>query len=203
MDKAILNDIKEVAALLQDKGWAERNAGNYSYRIKNSLIVSTSGARFRDIAKDPEKLVCTLPLDADKPAKTPPNPTSELQMHLLVQRFLAKNTPEKLAVLHAHPTNLIAYSHKNFKRGKQIINQTLLSTIPEVKLYIPSGLGLVDIFAPGSEALAEATMRECMAHEIVLWNRHGCVAVGESLTAAFDLMDIMDKAAYIAYLAGL
>jgi len=50
---------------------------------------------------------------------------------------------------------------------------------------------------PGSEELADETVAALGEHRIVLWQMHGCVAIGRDAVDAFDLIDTVSKAAAI------
>ena len=196
----IYNEIKEIAQFIQNKGWAERNAGNVSFRLdfepNFEIIISKSGSCFRDIVKHPENNCCEIK------HQTPhtQNPSSEFPTHLLIHSL---NKQGIRAIVHTHPTHLIAFSHKYTDYTKEQINTLLNTIMPEVSMYIPNGIGVVELFPPGSNELAEATKEEFKHHDIVIWKKHGCIAISDTLWGATDLIDIVDKAAYISLLAGL
>ena len=244
----LIEEIKEITSHCLNKGWAERNAGNFSYRLDDNIVdvgnvfmhsvlsqeetkphhhdpthaafeggcdisflISNSGAKFRDIAKDPLKhcsIVCSKEgnlsyYSTDKKAI----PSSELQSHLLIQRYLQKEQPVKKSVIHTHPTHLIAFTHKFVGTHphcpKKHLNDILESIMPEVSMFIPQKTGFVDLLPAGSSELAEATLKELTHHDVIVWKKHGCLAVAETLWDAIDMIEILDKAAYIALLSDL
>jgi rhamnulose-1-phosphate aldolase len=72
---------------------------------------------------------------------------------------------------------------------------------PEVKVTVPRGVGLAPYTLPGSEALGRATVAALERdHPVVLWAKHGVVAVGAGVAAAFDLVDTLNKAAQLVLL---
>jgi len=224
-------EINEVAQLLVNKGWAEKNAGNFSIRLTDftkgslppfhnsiilpfpykkklkdniSFLVSSTGAKFRDIAKSTQENYVILEY-RDGEVRYSFNekeamPSSEYATHLLIHNYLQDNKPEKQVILHTHPTHLIAYSHKYDHYSKTQINDLLERMIPEIVNILPRGIGVVEFRQSGSPELAEATLKEFVNHDIILWKKHGCVAVANTLWDAFDLIDIVDKAAHIALL---
>ena len=231
----VFQEIQEIAAFLVHKGWAERNAGNYSYRLDEgdfkrlvevvpeyryrvdldvefeylcgfeALLLSVRNSRFRDVAKDPlanSGIVLNEGgglsfLSTSESVK----PTSELVSHLMIHQYLAVNNPNKKAILHSHPTYLIAFSHRYYDFTKEKLNELLEEIMPEVGFYIPKRTGFVELIAPGSSELALATLKELTDHDVVVWKKHGCLAVAETLWDAVDMMDILDKAAQIRLLA--
>ncbi len=127
-------------------------------------------------------------------------PTSELPSHLLTYAFLIKNNFNQRAIIHTHPDHLIALSHLKKYAGEKPINHLLRSIHPEMKIVIPEGIGYVKYRKPGTEGLARATVEQFKNHRLIIWERHGCIAVGKDLFEAFDLIETADKIARIFFL---
>jgi len=167
------------------------------------FLVTASGSRMRKLAVEPERHVCIVSADGDGKPKVliaeenGLKPTSELPAHLEIQQMLIrKNAPEK-AVLHTHVTELIALTQLSRFRSEDAINQMLWGMHPETMLFIPEGVGFIPYTLPGTRHIAELT-RECFeSHKVVLWEKHGCMAIGASIAEAFDLIDILAKSARI------
>ena len=131
---------------------------------------------------------------ADKPVM----PTSELPSHLSVHNYLiAKGSPYK-ASLHTHPIELVAMTHHRPFLEKDVLTKILWSMIPETRAFCPKGLGIVPYMLPGSVALAEATIRTLDDnYDVVMWEKHGVFAIDTDIMAAFDQVDVLNKAAQI------
>jgi rhamnulose-1-phosphate aldolase len=110
--------------------------------------------------------------------------------------LIRHSAPEKV-ILHTHPDELIALTHIPDYLDETVLNRILWGMIPEVKVFVPEGIGFVPYQLPGSEALAEATIKSLDAHKIVLWEKHGCLATGTNIVEAFDSIDVLNKAAKI------
>ena len=231
---AVIDEAARIAALLWDKGWAERNAGNLSIDVTDLVagagcaplgpavplgtvcaplagryfLVTGTLRRFRDAARRPADNLCVLRLTdgcrgyevvwggGDDPAF---RPTSEFPAHLRVHDLLATAKKPRPAVLHTHPTELIALTHLADYRDEAAFNRVLWAVHPEVKVTVPHGVGLVPYILPGTDDLARATVGALgRGHHVALWSMHGCVATGETVTQAFDLIDTLNKAAQIA-----
>ena len=130
-------------------------------------------------------------------AEQPIAPTSELPSHLLMHNFLLSNGRKNKVVLHTHPTNLIALSHSPKWLDSAYITRTLWSMIPESRVIVPKGVGIVPYELPGSMKLAYATIKQLEKHDVVLWEKHGLLAVGEDIIECFDAIDTMAKSADI------
>lgn len=124
-------------------------------------------------------------------------PTSELPSHLAMHNYLiGKGVPYK-AALHTHPTDLIAMSHHAPFLKKDVMTNILWSMIPETRAFCPKGLGVIPYELPSSMALARATVGQLAEYDVVLWEKHGVCAVGESIMEAFDQVDTLSKSAQI------
>ena len=81
------------------------------------------------------------------------------------------------------------------------LNEILLKMHTETAFFLPEGIGYVGMEVPGSHELAKATLKSLKNHKVILWEKHGCLAVGQDVHEAFDRIDIIAKAARI-YLLG-
>ena len=124
------------------------------------FLITGSGRRFRDLPGDPAANACVLRIGDDGAGWRLAwggcggafKPTSELPTHLALHESLRQHRPDRRVVLHTHPTELIALSHLGAYSDEDMLNRTLLGTMPEVKVLAPRGVGLVPYHLPGSEA---------------------------------------------------
>ena len=124
-------------------------------------------------------------------------PTSELPSHLIVHAHQIETGSGYKATVHTHPIELVAMSHKREFLGKDVLTKILWSMIPETKAFCPLGLGIVPYTLPGSNELAEATLKELEDYDVVMWEKHGVFAVDVDVMAAFDQIDVLNKSALI------
>ncbi len=130
-------------------------------------------------------------------ADNPVLPTSELPSHLAVHnRLIEKGSPYK-ATVHTHPIEIVAMSHNPEFLGRDVLTNILWSMIPETKAFCPLGLGVVPYKLPGSNDLAEGTLKELEDYDVVLWEKHGVFAKGLDVMDAFDQIDVLAKSARI------
>jgi rhamnulose-1-phosphate aldolase len=171
------------------------------------LLVTLSGSKARHIAKHPLPNIALIAITdnsrecrcfIDDSAATPnQKPTSELLSHLAIHNLMIREKQSVKVIMHAHVTELIALSHNPAFRSADAINQILWSVHPEVKIFLPKGLGFVPYTLPGSAAIARKTIDILRDHEIIIWEKHGAFAVGDTLENTFDIIDIAAKAAKI------
>lgn len=159
--------------------------------------------RMRDLARDPMTNGSIIRITEDCAhyeivADSPVAPTSELPSHLSVHNYLlAKGSPYR-ASLHTHPIELVAMTHCRKFMEKDVATKILWSMIPETKAFCPRGLGMVPYLMPGGTELAEATIKAIDDdYDVVMWEKHGVFAVDRDVMAAFDQIDVLNKAAQI------
>lgn len=170
------------------------------------LLVTAAGSKMRDIAKDPIDLICLIYISDSSaayhiilPEKAPKElmPTSELPTHLAIHEILRiRNAPEK-AVIHSHVTDLITLTHNPRFHSANALTSVLWKMHPETVILQPRGYGFVPFNIPGSEKIANLTAR-CFEHNtVVVWEKHGALAIGKTIGDAFDELDLAAKAAGI------
>lgn len=230
----IIKEIQEIGEILWQKGWAERNAGNISVDVTDTLknsfesttkfakilfpipdpvlanrfyLVTATGARFRDIRKEPEKNILLVRIDKNlsgyyilNPGKEKTCSTSEFISHLLIYALLLKHKSDKKAIIHTHPTHIISLTHIRKYANEKNFNKLIWSMHPEIKVVIPEGIGFVPYKCPGTDILGNETIKRFKNRRIVVWEKHGCVALGKNLFEAFDLIDTVNKSVEIFFI---
>ncbi len=232
----IIRDISLVAGYCWDRRWAERNAGNCSVNVTGmargartssvsvafkhgrrypalggqTILITRTGSRMRDIALDPGAGLCLLNISPDGGAYSAApvigteedlNPTTELAAHLAVHEYLVQSRSVNRVVLHTHPDETIALTHLIGCRRGKTLNRILLSMIPETVIAVPAGVACVPVKMPGSEEIADGTVKALRKTPVVLWEKHGALAVAPDIIEAFDLIDTVNKAARLYFLS--
>lgn len=232
--KPVFMQIADISQYLWDRGWAERNAGNFSINVtgffnekeldrlsaypfyplskrypelsRTLFLLSGTGTRMRDMAKNPLGNVCFVYISDSGSAyhtidenqeRTSVRPTSELATHLAIQQQILQKKFSEKVVLHAHVTELIALTQLVPFTSEEAINSLLWGMHPETLLFLPDGAGFIPYTLAGTENIALATLKGFEKHKVVLWEKHGCMAIGQSLPEAFDNIDILAKSAKI------
>ena len=207
----VISQCAEVAGYLWEKGWAERNGGNMTYDVTEFVdeemkampplaparqigavlphlkgcwfYAKGTGRRMRDLARKPMEAGCIIRICDDcasyeMVADAPVAPTSELPSHLALQDYLKGTGSSYKATLHTHPIELVALSHIRSFCSSEILASRVFAT-------------------PGTQELADATLKEIGRYDVVLWEKHGTIAVGRDMMDAFDQTDVLNKAACI------
>lgn len=168
-----------------------------------ALLVSATGSRFRDVARGRGNGLLLIRIAGDgyevlsAGTDVRAGVTSELVSHQRIHARLAASGSGHRAVLHTHPTNLIALNHMPQGGDARFLTRALWSIMPEVRVFVADGVGVAPYCLPGGRALADATIDALERHRVVVWDKHGCVAVERDVMEAFDLIDTLDKAAAV------
>lgn len=232
----VLAAAAEVAGLLWENGWAERNAGNLSFDVTDvvpatagvdgaagatvlpqrfpelggrRLLVTAAGSRMREVARDPDRFCGVLQFSPDGSRHAVAwqgrgagtfAPTSELPSHLAIHAALRRRQSAHRAIVHTHPSELLALSHDARVKDEAQLNRLLSAMHPETVVVVPDGLALVPYLLPGTLEQGVAAGAAMERHEVALWEKHGAVAVGAGFVEAFDLIDTMNTAARLLLL---
>ena len=197
----MLTAMGDVMRRAYEKGWITTRDGNISLRMtgKDTLYITPSG--WRKTIIHPEHMIkCKLtPAGINVPAGT--TPSGELEMHTKLQRY-AKYTR---AVVHLHPTNIIAAMYAGWDLQK------LAEDFPEVSRYTRVGPS-VPVLPVTSSELAEATF-EAMTNwsntgtnivkfDIVGQAAHGVCSVGANPWDAYEHIERLEHICEIALRSG-
>lgn len=166
------------------------------------FFVTGTGKRMRDVAREPLLNGALIRIVAQGThyeilSSHPVRPTSELPSHLLMHAFMKRSGGTGKVVLHTHPTELIALTHNRRFLDSAQITRTLWAMIPECRIIVPRGLGIVPYEIPGTLDLARATIERLAHHDVVFWEKHGILATGSDVVDCFDVIDTLVKSAQI------
>lgn len=167
------------------------------------FLVTASGCHLRRIADDPEHTCGVVRIGDDGESYQivwglqGGEPTSEFASHLLahvVRRRVSGG--EERAILHTHPTALIALCHVR-EFDTRSLTRLLWSMHQEGVCLSSGGVAYLPFQISGGDAIAEATCRAFETHGMVMWEYHGILASGTSLDHAFGMVQSAEKAALI------
>ena len=125
----MLTAMGDVMRRAYEKGWITTRDGNISVKMtgKDTLYITPSG--WRKTIIHPEHIVRVKLTPAGYSLSEGARPSGELSMHIKLQRFRRYTT----AVVHLHPTNIIAAMYAGWDLQK------LASEFPEVSRYTKVG----------------------------------------------------------------
>ncbi len=166
-----------------------------------ALVITGTGRRLPDLARDPDRVLCAVVFDQDGAARLhrapgDVRPTSEIDSHLGVHAAALGGQPRIHAVVHAQPPKLTWLSHIPAYQDEARLNRQLLRWQPETLVMLPEGIGVLPFVTPGTPAQGELTTAAMREHRLVVWSQHGVVARSNGgPDAAVDLIDYVETAA--------
>ncbi len=170
------------------------------------FFVTAHGARFRELAHRPDEallLICVAAsgeeyylLRGGEGRRV----TSEFGAHLSIHAAVLQKSLDKRAAVHVHPPHLVALTQIARYTTAETLNKLLWSMYPEMKSMAPVGIGYVPYTCPGTQELAAATRGVFTGQPLIIWEKHGCMAVGRDVHEAFDVIACAEKAAEIFFI---
>ena len=168
-----------------------------------SFFVTVSGSRFRDVPQNPAKALLLLRVSGDCSeyevlwgGEGGGRPTLEFIPHLKVHGYLRSRRLPQHVVLHTHPQHLIAMTHLPEYRNPDF-ERVLQTSQTTARLLLGEGVGMARYMRMGSEQLGEKTVELLRGRRAVIWERHGCLTIGRDVFEAFDVTDLLEKAAEV------
>ena len=198
----MLTAMGDVMRRAYEKGWITTRDGNISLCRKNSKILYITPSGWRKTILHPEHIMKAriTPDGCEILSKNPnDNPSGELAMHLLLQRYHKGCR----AVVHLHPTNIIAAMYAGWNL------QELASEFPEVSRYTRVGPS-VDVLPVTSPELARATFNamrspdsNILIYDIVGQANHGVCAIGDNPWDAYEHIERLEHICEIILRSGM
>lgn len=194
----MITAIGDVMRRCYDKGWITTRDGNASVRRQGSsyVYVTPSGVRKNTIRV--EDIIKMKIVGNELIVPDGVKPSGELHMHWLLQRHGFKTR----AVLHVHPTHVIAAMHAGFDL------QTMCKDFAEIYRYTRVGPNVRAIPAV-TEELGNATyLALCptdgeLTYDIVGQTGHGICAVGPDPWSAYEHVERLDHICEIVLKSGV
>jgi len=202
----MLTAIGDVMRKCYDKGWITTRDGNVSLKRRgsNCLYITPSGVRKNKV--EVESIIKLKLENGEIVIPDGKSPSGELYMHYYLQRF-AQDTR---AVLHVHPTHVVAAIYAGFQLDE------LAAQFPEISRYTRVAKN-VPILPATSKSLAEATAqrllkttfssnpKDCgiLEFDIVGQANHGVCAVARTPWDAFEHVERLDHICEIVLKSGI
>ena len=182
-----------------EKGWITTRDGNVSLCRKGSGIMYVTPSGWRKTIIHPEHMIkVRLTPEGFEILDDHAKPSGELAMHGKLQR----NHRKTRAIVHLHPTNIIAAMYAGWDL------QNLAAEFPEVSRYTRVGPS-TPVLPVTSQELAEATFTamtkpgsNILIYDIVGQANHGVCAVGPNPWDAFEHIERLEHICEIALRSG-
>lgn len=201
----MLTAMGDVMRRAYEKGWITTRDGNISLRRagKKTLYITPSG--WRKTIIHPEHIIKIKMKRGDLVIPAGTVPSGELEMHHKLQLL---NRDKTQAVVHLHPTNIIAACFAGWDM------QSLADQFPEVSRYTRVG-PTVPVLPVTSSELATATYSamtglkdsgyqysEVIEYDIVAQANHGVCAIAQNPWDAYEHIERLEHICEIALRSG-
>jgi ribulose-5-phosphate 4-epimerase/fuculose-1-phosphate aldolase len=185
----IRNKLVQYARLAYERKLVRGTGGNFSARVAGDrMIITASGLSLGDTSL--ENLISVNLLDCTWQRVGDLRPSKEFQFHAAIFQL----RPDVGAILHVHPPYATAYAVR--KLDIPMVTDSGFKQPPMP--HVP--------FAPsGTEALRDHVAATVNSHpdcKVLLMDQHGIAALGVDIVSAFNLADLTEELAMIAYLSG-
>lgn len=196
----MITAIGDVMRACYERGWITTRDGNASVRRSNSEYVHITPSGWRKNVLYPELMV-RLQFDEEQNFVVPSDkkPSGELHMHWL----LTKDYPKTRAVLHTHPTHVVAAMYRGFDL------QQVCTQFPEIFRYTRVGPTVAALPAT-SKLLGDATAKALglgdggtLQFDIVGQSNHGVCAVAGDPWSAYEHIERLDHICEIVLVSGV
>jgi L-ribulose-5-phosphate 4-epimerase len=180
-------ELVRISKEVYDRGLVSAAGGNISARVPgaNLVLIKPSGVRLRDLT--PKNLI-TIDLHG-KIVKGKGTPSKDALLHINIYK-VRRNVG---AVIHAHSPIATAFAVLGIEIPPITVQaKTVLGEIPVITYAPPASAKLAD--------LVNATFRKAKVKAALL-QRHGFIAVGQSLLEAFNNAELVEETASVAFFA--
>lgn len=177
-------EICDVLKACYEKGWISTRDGNASYKraYETDMLITPSGAVKYMLHPDN---ILIVPVEIKASSKA----SGEIKLHSKLQ----EHHKEQRAVLHVHPTHIVAAMYAGYSL------QAISKEFPELYRYTKVG-PTVPKLEPLTEALADKTCKRlgldnstgALKYDIVGQVNHGVTAVGKTLWEAFEHIERLE-----------
>ncbi len=178
-------DLVEVCRRLHARDLIGAGEGNVSCRLPGGrILVTPSGVSKGHLA--PGDLVVVD--EAGEKVRGRGRASTELRMHLAA--YAAR--PDAAAVAHAHPITAGAFTIAGVPPPNDLM--------PEASVVLGE-VAVAPFATPGTDELPRALAPLLRAHDVVLLERHGALALGRTLFEALDRIETLERVARVAVVA--
>ena len=195
----MITAIGDVMREAHRRGWITTRDGNISLRRRGSRFMYITPSGWRKTIIHPEHMIKVELCPSGLIVPDGLTPSGELEMHAYLQRFAIGTR----AVVHLHPTNIIAAMYGGWNL------QDIASEFPEVSRYTKVGPS-TPVLPATSNALASATYSAItenssnkIKYDIVGQANHGVCSIGANPWDAFEHIERLEHICEIVLKSGV
>lgn len=189
-ERELRGELARIAILSYQRGLVSGSGGNVSARIpgRNEVLITPTGVSLGMTTV--ENIVKTDLYATPLGPATSHRPSKETGFHCAVYR----SRPEVNAVVHVHPPHATAFSLKNRELPLVTVSASVnLKLVPCIEVALSGSVEL--------RSYVEQAFVQHPGIRAVLMRAHGIIAVGADLVSAYNVADLVEDTAKIAYLS--
>ncbi len=171
----IKNKILDYGKLIGEKNLSPGISGNLSVRLKDKIIITTSGSAVERLTK---KELVAIDFEGNSLEKGK-KPSSEKLMHIQIYN----KRPDINAIMHVHSPYLSA-----FAAARRALDEAFMAEI----VYYFGKIPVADYKLPSSVELAQETAKYFDNYNAVLMANHGFVVADKDLHATFEKLELAE-----------
>ncbi len=176
----IISQLVKVARLSYKRGLICGTEGNFSIKVNANLILTTPKGICKGFLKPSDLVLVDLQGNRVKGLnKNNYRPSSEMDMHLCVYETRA----DANAVLHAHPTTLVAFTVSGLTLDYKILPEiiTTFKTIP-----------VAQYATPGTSEVRQSIQEIIKTNDLVVLDHHGIIMLGDNILDLFYKLEMLE-----------
>jgi L-fuculose-phosphate aldolase len=182
------NELTRISRRTYERGLSSGTGGNTSIRLDGqNMLIKASGVSLLDTAADNliKANYHTLEWEPNLPYK----PSKEYRFHAAIYR----HRPDVDAIVHCHPPYATSY----------LVREMKIPYVTDVAMHQPP-MPHVPHLESGSAELYQAVEKAIVENpncKVVLLYRHGIIAMAGDIVSAYNLADLTEDMAKIAYIS--
>jgi L-fuculose-phosphate aldolase len=166
---------------LRERGLLAGCDGNLSVRLDARSVAVTPAGRRKDQLTPDDVLVVAVEAADERVAGGGPRPSSDLAVHRAV--YAAR--PDAGAIAHAHPPAVLACLLAGLRPDPSVLPEAA-AVLGRIARVAALPFGSPEVAAATAKALGDARVGA------VLLDRHGALAVGQTLEEAVDRLEVLE-----------
>lgn len=182
-------EMARIGRLMWERGYVAATDGNLSVRLGPDRLLATPSGLSKGFLSADDPVVIDL---HGQPVATYRGrglrPSSEIMMHLEVYR----QRPDVQAVVHAHPPVATGFSIAGASLARCVM--------PEVVVTL-GGIPTAEYATPGTREVPDSIADLVREYDALVLAHHGTLTVGDSLWAAYQLLERVEQTAQITLAA--
>jgi L-fuculose-phosphate aldolase len=185
VERRLREQLVEIGRRLHARDLVGAAEGNLSARLgEDRFLVTASGVSKGHLG--PDDLV-VVDGRGERVAGTR-HASTELRMHLAA--YAAR--PDVGAVVHAHPITAVALTVAGAPPPSDLVPEAAVTLGP---------IAVARFATPGTGEVPASLAPFLPAHDVILLERHGALALGRTLVEAFERMETLERVARVALIA--